>query len=166
MRKLALKTLVAALTFASAAPVLQAATTSNNFNVTVTLTSQCQQTNTGTQTVAFGTYVAFQAAIQSSSTASLTYRCTRGFAPVSTAYDALPAESTTAGIGVIQGLRYTLATGTAVTAPGTPATSAGIGSGDVVTYAVSGTMAADQAGACTTASCGPTTQLRTLIVTF
>jgi hypothetical protein len=166
MRKLALKTLVAALTLASIAPALQAATTSNNFNVTVTLTSQCQQTNNASTTVAFGTYVAFQGAAQPSSTANLTFRCTRGYALVSTVFDTTLPTSTSAGVGVIQGLQYTLSAATAVNVAGAVASSTSIGSGDILTYAITGTMPADQAGACAAASCGVTSQVRTLVLTF
>jgi hypothetical protein len=145
-------------------PGAQAATTSNNFNVTVTLTSQCAATNSGTTTVAFGTYTAFQAAAQPGSAVNLTVQCTRGFSPVSVAFDVV--NGTAAGVGVVQGLQYTLTAAAPTTVAGTAATTATIGTGDVKTYAVSGTMPAGQAGTCATASCGPTTQLRTLIVTF
>lgn len=145
--------------------VAAAATTANDFNVTVTLTSQCQATNSATQTVAFGTYTAFQTTALNAPAVNLTYRCTRGYAPTSVAFDTVDPNSTTAGVGVIQGLQYSLSTVPSTTA-GTAATSASIGTGDIRTYAVSGSMPADQAGACATASCGPTTQLRTLTVTF
>jgi spore coat protein U-like protein len=146
------------------APGAEAATTSNNFNVTVTLTSQCAATNSGTTTVAFGTYTAFQAAAQPGSSVNLTFQCTRGFPPVSVAFDVV--NGTAAGVGVVQGLQYTLTAAAPTTVAGTAATTATIGTGDVVTYAVSGTMPAGQAGTCATSSCGPTTQVRTLIVTF
>jgi hypothetical protein len=145
-------------------PGAQAATTSNNFNVTVTLTSQCAATNSGTTTVAFGTYTAFQAAAQPGSAVNLTFQCTRGFSPISVAFDVV--NGTAAGVGVIQGLQYTLTAAAPTTAAGTAATTGTIGTGDIKTYAVSGTMPAAQAGTCATASCGPTTIVRTLIVTF
>jgi hypothetical protein len=145
-------------------PGAQAATTSNNFNVTVTLTSQCAATNSGTTTVAFGTYTAFQAAALPGSAVNLTFQCTRGFPPVSVAFDVV--NGTAAGVGVVQGLQYTLTAAAPTTVAGAAATTASIGTGDAVTYAVTGTMPAGQAGTCATASCGPTTQLRTLIVTF
>jgi len=145
-------------------PGAEAATTSNNFNVTVTLTSQCAATNSGTTTVAFGTYTAFQAAAQPGSAVNLTFQCTRGFPPVSVAFDVV--NGTAAGVGVIQGLQYTLTAAAPTTVAGTAATTATIGTGDIKTYAVTGTMPAGQAGTCATPSCGPTTQVRTLIVTF
>lgn len=167
MRKFVFKALAAALILASITPVLQAATTTNNFNVTVTLTSQCLVTNNATQTVAFGTYVAFQGGAQTASTATLNFRCTRGYSPVSTAFDVVNApDSTAAGIGVIQGLQYTLTATPVVSVAGTPASSTTIGTGDIRGYTIGGSMPADQAGTCATASCGPTTQVRALIVTF
>ena len=167
MRKLVFKALAAALILASITPMLQAATTTNNFNVTVTLTSQCQVTNNSTQTVAFGTYIAFQGAVQTASTATLNFRCTRGYSPVSTAFDVVNApDSTTTGIGVIQGLQYTLTNTPVLSVAGTPASSTTIGTGDIRGYTLGGSMPADQAGTCAVASCGPTTQVRALIVTF
>ena len=166
MKKLLISTAMAAMFGAMASPVM-AATASNNFNVSVTLSSQCRQTNTGTQTVDFGTYTAFQAGAQASvASASLTFECTRGFSPVSSAFDTVLADSTAAGVGVVQGLQYALTAAAPTNLAGTAASSVTIGSGDTKTYVVSGSMPALQAGACAAASCGPTTQLRTLIVTF
>jgi spore coat protein U-like protein len=145
-------------------PTAQAATTPNNFNVSTTLTSQCAATNSGTTTVDFGTYVAFQVAPQASTSVNLQFQCTRGFAPTSVAFDVV--NGTAAGVGVLAGLQYTLSAGAPGTVAGTPATTATIGTGDAVTYAVSGTMPPGQAGTCATASCGPTSHVRTLIVTF
>lgn len=145
-------------------PAAQAATTNNNFNVSTTLTSQCAATNSGTTTVDFGTYVAFQVAAQPSTSVNLTFQCTRGFAPTSVAFDVV--NGTAAGVGVLAGLQYTLTAGAPGTVAGIVATTATIGTGDAVTYAVSGTMPAAQAGTCATASCGPTSHVRTLIVTF
>jgi hypothetical protein len=157
--------LVVVAGFLAAIPGAQAATTSNNFNVTVTLTSMCAATNSGTTTVAFGTYTAFQVAALASSSVNLTFQCTRGFSPVSVAFD-VSATGTAAGVGVIQGLQYTLTAAAPTSAAGTPASTVTIGTGDVKTYAVSGTMPGGQAGTCAASSCGPTTIVRTLIVTF
>ena len=146
--------------------MVHAANTANNFDVTVTLTSQCKVTNNATQTVGFGTYVAFQAAAQSQSGtgAALAFRCTRGFAPTSTAFDTV--NGTDAGVGVLQGLQYTLSNTPVANAPGTAASVTTIGTGDVREYTITGSMPADQAGSCATASCGLTTHVRSLIVTF
>ncbi len=164
MKKLLISAAMAAMFGSMASPVM-AQTASNNFNVSVSLTSQCRQTNTGTQTVDFGTYTAFQAGAQASvASANLTFECTRGFTPTSTAFDVV--NGTAAGLGVVQGLQYALSTAAPTTGAGTAATTATIGTGDTKTYVVSGSMPALQAGDCALASCGPTTQLRTLIVTF
>jgi spore coat protein U-like protein len=164
MKKILATAVVAA--FSAMSPAAQAATTSNNFNVSVTLTSQCAATNSGTTTVAFGTYTAFQAAAQPSSSVNLTFQCTRGFSPISVAFDVV--NGTAAGVGVLQGLQYTLTAGAPSTVAGTAATTATIGTGDVKTYAVSGTMPAGQAGTCAVASCGTSeaSHVRTLVVTF
>ena len=74
MHKLVFKALAAVLVLTPITPVLHAATTTNNFNVTVTLTSQCQVTNNASQTVAFGVYTAFQTGSQAGSTATLNFR--------------------------------------------------------------------------------------------
>ena len=66
---------VVGFAFASTA---QAGTTPNNFNVSTTLTSQCSATNSGTTTVDFGTYVAFQPGAQASTSVNLQFQCTRG----------------------------------------------------------------------------------------
>jgi hypothetical protein len=146
-------------------PGAEAATTNNNFNVTVTLTSQCAATNSGVTTVAFGTYTAFQVAAAAGTPVNLTFQCTRGFSPVSAAFD-VSATGTAAGVGVIQGLQYTLTAAAPTSVAGTAATTATTGTGDVKTYAITGTMPGGQAGTCATNSCGPTTVVRTLIVTF
>jgi hypothetical protein len=162
MNKILATAVIAAI--ATISSVANAATASNSFNVGVTLTSQCSATNSGTTTVSFGTYVAFQAGAQTSNSVNLGFQCTRGFAPTSVAFDTV--NGTAAGVGLLAGLQYTLSAGAATTVAGTAATTASIGTGDAVTYAVSGSMPANQAGTCATASCGPTTHVRTLIVTF
>ena len=100
--KNALRAAAAAAALGLFLPAAQAATTSNNFNVTVTLSSQCAATNSGTTTVSFGTYTAFQAAAATSNSVNLTFQCTRGFSPVSAAFDVV--NGTAAGVGVVQGL--------------------------------------------------------------
>ena len=155
---------IAAAAFAAFVPWVHAATTSSNFTVQVTLTSQCAATNSGTTTVSFGTYTAFQATAQGSNTVNLTFQCTRGFAPVSVAFDTV--NGTAAGAGVLTGLQYTLTAGAPTLVAGTAATTASIGTADVRTYGVSGSMLPGQAGTCAASSCGPATHTRTLIVTF
>lgn len=156
--------LIAAAILGAAALPAQSATSNNNFNVSTSLSSQCQATNSGSQTVDFGTYTAFQAAPQPSTSVNLLFQCTRGFAPASVAFDTVNGNA--AGAGVLVGLQYNLSAGTASIVGGIAATTATIGTGDAVTYAVSGTMPSGQAGACATSACGPTSHVRTLIVTF
>ena len=156
-----LLSIVAAAAFSFLVPTAQAQTASNDFNVTVNLSSQCRASNSGTQTVDFGTYTAFQAGNQGSTTANLVFECTRGFAPTTVAFDTV--NGTAAGVGVLAGLQYTLTTAAAVVTAGTPATTGTIGSGDARQYAVSGTMPAGQAG---TAPSGAASHVRTLILTY
>ncbi len=138
----------------------QAGTANNNFTVSTSLTSMCTATNSGTQTVDFSTYTAFQAGVQNSTTVNLLFQCTRGLTAPTVAFD------TGSGAGVIAGLQYNLTAAAAVFTAGTAATTASIGSGDQYSYAVSGTMPANQAGTCATTSCPGVTQARILIVTF
>jgi hypothetical protein len=161
MKQLFAGAAIAGLMMASAA---QAATTNNDFTVKLTqLTSQCAATNSGSTTVDFGTYVAFQGTANTGTSVNLQFQCTRGFAPTSVAFDVV--NGTAAGVGVLSGLQYTLSAGAPGTVAGTAASVTTIGTGDAVTYAVSGTMPANQAGSCGTATC-TASHTRTLIVTF
>ena len=170
MKKLLIAT-TAALALMSATAPVQAATVSGNFNVTVTLTSVCTMAAIGD--LAFGTYVAFQAAAKAATNTTATLTCTRGLTGVTAAFDTTPAIGATGaatainavGAGVITGLQYDiLGTANAVTA-GTAATSTSIGTADTRPYVISGNMQAGQAGACATTSCAAT-QVRTLTVTY
>jgi len=144
-------------------PITQAQTVSNAFDVSVTLTSQCKATASGTQTLEFGTYTAFQAAALTASGVSLEFECTRGFTPAGVAFDS--SEGTSIGGGVLAGLNYDLEFADAVVVDGDAATSAAadIGSGDTRTYAITGSIAAAQAGTDTAALASHT---RTLIITY
>jgi len=148
----------------SIVPNAQAAgTANNNFNVTTTLTSQCTATNSGTQTVDFA-YTAFQTGPQAGTPVNLLFQCTRGFGPITAAFDTV--NGTAAGVGVISGLQYTLTAASPTNGPGTPASVTSIGTGDLKTFAITGTMPPGQAGDCATSTCTPAAVLRTLIVTF
>ncbi len=164
MNKLLATLLASTVLLAAAVPAVNAATTNNNFQVSVSLSSQCKATNNATTTVDFGTYTAFQVGAATGTPVNLTFDCTRGFSPSSVAFDVV--NGTAAGVGVLQGLQYTLTAGAPTSVGGTAATTASIGTADVKTYNITGTMPALQAGACATASCGPTAHTRTLIVTF
>ena len=147
------------------APAAQAASTvNNNFTVSVTLSSRCVATNSGAATLDFGTYTAFQAAAQTpAAPVTLTFDCTRGLAPVSVAFDTV--NGTAAGVGVLAGLQYSLTASSATTVAGIAASTTSIGTADAVSYSVSGSMPANQAGTCGTASCAAS-HTRTLIVTY
>jgi uncharacterized protein YaiE (UPF0345 family) len=163
--KNSLRLLAAALAVASFATVAQAASTvNNNFTVSVNLSSRCIATNSGTQTLDFGTYTAFQGSAQTpAAPVSLTFDCTRGLAPVSVAFDTV--NGTAAGVGVLVGLQYALSTSAATTVAGTAASTATIGTADAVSYSVNGSMPANQAGTCGLATCAGS-HTRTLIVTY
>ena len=161
------KFLVSALTIAAllsaTAPVVHAATVSSGFNATVTLSAQCLATTAGTPVIAFGTYIAFGAAIGPISlSAPLTFKCTSGLPAPTVAFDGGVAG------GVIAGLVYTL-TAPGLTRTNGAAATATVGAGqDTYSYTFSGSIAAGQPGECTTAagtSCAPSVP-RTIVVTY
>ena len=160
---------LAAASIVSLAPAANALVTNNNFTVSVTLNSKCEQTNTGVSAVNFGSYDAFRTTdLTANATSSLQFRCTRGFSPTSIEFDTTNGTTSAPGAtaqahGVLAGLQYQLNAAAAVTTAGTAATASSIGSGDVVSYAVSGIMFANQAG---TNTAGVASHIRTLIVTF
>ncbi len=165
MKKLILAASIAAAVAGLSAP-LQAATVNSNFTVSVTLDARCTANNSGTQTVNFGTYTAFGAAVTAPNV-NLTFDCTRNLAAPTVGFD------TGSAYGVLAGLNYQLTNGApSKTTTGTAATAVagGIGSADTWTVAVGGTMAANQAGDCaggTQTSCNTaTTATRTLILTY
>ena len=164
MNKLLATLLASTVLLAATIPAVSAATTNNNFQVSVSLSSQCRATNDATTTVNFGTYTAFQTGAATGTAVNLTFDCTRSFSPTSVAFDVV--NGTAAGVGVLQGLQYTLTAALPTSAAGLAATTTSIGGADVKTYNITGTMPALQAGTCATAACGPTAHTRTLIVTF
>ncbi len=161
MNKLLAALIASGALLATAIPAANAATTTNDFDVSVTLSSQCEATNDATTTVDFGTYAAFQPGAATGTPVNLTFDCTRGFSPSSVAFDTVNGNA--AGVGVLQGLQYTLSAGAPTTVAGTAATTATIGTADVKTYNITGNMPAGQAG---TGAGGPSSHTRTLIVTF
>lgn len=156
---------IAAFTIFSVAMPAWAASIDNQFKVSVSLSSQCKAVSSGTKTLDFGTYTAFQADPITSAGITIQFECTRGFAPSSVDFDVV--NGTAIGGGVLAGLNYDLEASAAVVTAGTSATSAAasIGTADIRTYTVTGTIAADQAGAGTTAT-APASHTRTLIVTY
>jgi len=156
--------LAAAVAASVAAPsVAIAATAPSNFNVTAALTSVCTATNSGTPTIAFGTYTAFGAAIGPITVAPLVgFQCTRGLPAPAAAFDTV-APGTTTG-GVINGLQYTLTAPTgSKTTTGTAATAASTGSADVWSYSFVGNIPAGQAGDPTQT---PSPVVRVLTITY
>lgn len=148
-----------------------AATTSANFNASVTLTSACQiKTGSNSQTLNFGTYTAFQTTAGTATPIDIEFECTRGFAAAPTVAfdtgtdkDSTSTGATATGAGVVSGLRYTLAVAAGVKTTGTAASTTSIGTADAYRYQVSGSMPLGQAG---TSSTGVQTQARQLIITY
>lgn len=158
MKKLLVSSITAATLFAASASISQAGSIGpTNFNVTATLTSVC--TAVAIPDVAFGTYTAFQAGALNATSSTFALTCTRGLAAPVLAFD------TGSGYGVLSGLNYLISASSAVTTTGTAATAAAgaIGSADVHTITIAGTMPALQAG---TASAGVQTAVRTLTITY
>ncbi|MGB4117161.1 MAG: hypothetical protein WBK51_11505 [Polaromonas sp.] len=154
MKKLALATALA-LTGLLSAPA-HAATTNNNFDVTVNLTSACL-VNTAATALNFGAYTAFGSAATPAPTTSITFKCTRGLTISGVAFD------TGSGAGVVAGLNYGMTVGTVSNAAGTAATASVAGTADVLTYVVTGSMLAGQAGA---GAGGAATSARVLTITY
>src|SRR3982751_2743893 len=126
MNKL-IKVAVAAA-FAAASVSANAAVTNNDFTVQVNLASQCQAVASGTQTMDFGTYTAFQPGIQPGSAVNLTFNCMRNYGLVSVAFDT--ANGSAIGEGVLAGLRYVMAVTPGTRVAGTAATNTSIGTAD------------------------------------
>ena len=146
MKKLAAVTIAAASLLASGA---QAASMAQNFNVTVSLNAACKvATGTGTPELNFGSYTAFQG-IQTATPVSFNIECTRGLAAPQFSYDGGTTISPTS-YGVVAGLNYEVTATKTGTASGSAPTAAlnSIGSADVHTIQLTGSMPANQAGAC------------------
>lgn len=149
-------TLLAAMLFSAASLIALpagAATTTGNFDVNITLTSACQYTKTSD---VFFTYTSFQTTAAAQTTAGgFTVRCTNTL-PYTLALDAAGSYTDQA-----TNLAYTLA----LSAPG------GTGNGAAQAYAVTGSIAANQGGTCTTAggicvNTASTNKQRTLTITY
>ncbi len=163
MNKFLVSALTAATLLLATAPVVHAATVSSGFNATVTLSAQCIATTAGTPVIAFGTYIAFGAAVGPISlSAPLTFKCTSGLPAPTVAFDGGVAG------GVIAGLVYTLTTPALTRTNGTAATATVGATQDTYSYTFTGSIAAGQPGECATAaatSCAPTVP-RTIVVTY
>ena len=146
MKKLAL---VVALGLAAVGMSAQAATATGQFDVTINLTSACEIASS--PTAAF-TYTSFQATAATFSS-SFNVRCTNTLPITSITLDS------TSVTDAATNLAYTLALGAA------PA--AGTGANQSVT--ITGSMAANQAGTCATATCtngSSANKQRTLTITY
>ena len=128
MNKLLATLLVSITLLASTISTTQAATVAQPFNVTVTLTSVCTMAAIGD--LAFGTYTAFQAGVQTATPTTATLTCTRGLAGVTANFDTAAPGSTAAaaaanavGAGVLAGLQYNITATPGATVAGTAATA-------------------------------------------
>lgn len=140
----------------TAVPAQAAGSVNGNFNVKVDLTSACKVDTSSATALDFGSYTAFGASAPTP-TASIKFDCTRGLTISSVAFD------TGSGKGVVAGLQYDMTVGTESRAAGTAATATIAGTADVLTYVVTGSMAAGQAGA---GAGGVSTDARTLTISY
>ena len=151
MKKLTLITALA-LTAMITAPA-QAATVAGNFDVNITLTSACIYTKTSD--VAFS-YTSFQSTAASQTTAGgFTVKCTNTL-PYTMALDTSGSYTDLA-----TNLAYTL----------TLSAAGGTGNGSAQSYAVTGSIAANQAGTCAVlggacTNAASTNKQRTLTITY
>jgi hypothetical protein len=147
---------------ASITPLLIAADASNDFTTSVTLSAQCTARDSGTLTLEFGTYTAFQTTPATANSIELVFECTRGYVPASVAFDT--ANGTDSGGGVLNGLNYDMEfTSPEVTAGNmASATANDTGTADVLIYAISATMQPLQSGELLQ----PASHTRTLIVSY
>ncbi len=146
MKKLALAAL---LGFAAVGMSAQAATATGNFDVTINLTSACEIASS--PTAAF-TYTSFQATAATFSS-SFNVRCTNTLPITSIALDS------TSVTDAATNLAYTLALSGAPT----------VGTGANQSVTITGSMAANQAGTCATATCtnsASANKQRTLTITY
>ena len=114
--------------------------------------------------VAF-TYTAFQAAAATANT-TFSARCTTNLA-YTMALNVTPAGTPSSGVypGVVSGLRYGLSIGTTAGGAAILPTTSFTGNSAVLPYFINGTMPANQAGSCASATC-TLSDPRTLTFTF
>jgi hypothetical protein len=152
-------------------PAAQAAAlVAGNFNVSVTLISQCTIAS-AIGNLSFGTYTAFQGGDQPATPVTTTLSCTRGLldAGVKAAFDTVDGDSTAAaaattaeGAGVLAGLQYGITATPGTITTGTAATASTIGVPASRAFTISGTMPAGQAGDFTALS----SRQRTLTISY
>jgi outer membrane protein W len=169
MKKLLLCASIASALMAGSS---QAATVNSDFTVQVALAARCTANNSGAVTLDFGTYTAFVGASTAAPTGNLTFNCTRNLAAPTVTFDVVNGAAN--GYGVLAGLNYQVtATSITQTGAGTAASAVlgGVGTAATWTVALTGAMAAGQAGDCgggTATACTPATasHTRTVILTY
>jgi len=127
--------------------------TTGTFPVSIVTPATCSITSI--QSVAFGTYLAFRNTPLVAPDANIVLNCTPQL-PYTMSFDAALGGNN----GVVGGLNYSLTINTLTP----PVNSRGTGPGQ--THTINGTMPANQAGTCTTGTCGPSSQTRTLTITY
>jgi len=158
-----MKKLLAALIAAGVvcAATTDAANTSGQFNVNITLNSTC---SLSTVTALDFTYTSFQGGAATASNGGFTATCTNTL-PYTFGLQAGTGAAVPPGAATITvtdnrvNLQYVLGTSAA----------GGTGSGAAQSYNITGTMAANQSGNCATASCtnaAATNKTQTLILNF
>lgn len=173
MKRLLASTCLATLCAALGSPAALAATSTHDFNAQVTLTSKCSvKAKTGT-TLDFGTYKSFQTTANTATALKIEFECTRKYGSIPTVEFDVGTDKTSSasaakatGSGVVSGLQYTLSVAAGVLTAGTDASTSSIGTPDTYMFSVTGSMPADQAGSCASASCASQMQARTLTITY
>jgi spore coat protein U-like protein len=153
--------LVALFTAAVCVATTQAATTSGQFSVNVTLYSTC---SLSTVAALDFSYTSFQGGASTATNGGFTVTCTNSLPytfglQTGTGAATPPGASTITVTDNAVNLQYTLSTSAA----------GGTGSGAAQSFNVTGTMGANQAGTCATASCSngaATNRAHTLILNF
>lgn len=166
MKKLAVSSIVAAAMFAASGA--QAATVTQDLDVSVDLSAACQIQGApiANPVLDFGVYTAFVSAATPAPTANFVIECTRGLAGPTYSFDGAT------GYGVLAGLNYLVSAADGGATAGTAATAAAgqIGTPDTYTITLTGAMDPLQAGACAgvdAATCaGVQTATRTLTITY
>ena len=158
-----MKKLMASLLVAGAFGVApsEAANTSGQFNVNLTLNSTC---SLSAVTAVDFTYTSLQGAVQNSTAGGYTVTCTNSL-PYTFGLQAGTGAATPPGAATLTvtdnavNLQYVLGTSAA----------GGTGNGAAQSYNITGTMAASQSGTCGVASCtnaAATNKTQTLILNF
>lgn len=152
MKKILLATVVGLTGLVGASSAL-AGSDSKSFNVNVTLTSACKLSTV--TDVDFGTYTSLQTTTQSATGGAFTVTCTNSL-PYSLKFTNISGGATASGTVPTVLLAYTLGLSSA----------GGSGDGTAQAVNITGSMAANQAGTCSSASCSGTDATQVLYVTY